>query len=380
MLALVLVPLVLSCQLLLSRHNLDGDPDPDARAPADPCTHAVPPPPPRAGDVPSVGDLWFATRQIILPLGEDGGVKPGLDLDDSCTCLPDLRDGAAPCRTPFLRTPPPSPKGCDFDGGVDDSLGAAALAYGSFLESFDLARTVNDGIDGGARTFLVYLANYNGQADDPDVDVGVVTSGGLFDPLRCEDAEAPIPEDQRASLQHTPLWDGCDRWSPVHLTTHDGYPARKAKTTKAYVSNHTVVAHLDTVSAQFFGQAADLTRVVAVATITPRDGGPGYGIKGFLTGRIAFTAAADLVGHTDAVDKGGNRVGTCATPFWDIIAGDLCSARDTLLDPANEFHQGAVCDAVSIAIGFVAEQAQVSDDEHDPSARVADCDATVECQ
>jgi hypothetical protein len=377
--ALVLVPLVLSCQLLLNR-SLNPDPDPvDSGRPVDPCTHAVPPPPPvDAGESPGPGDLWFATQRIIVPLGEDAGVKPGLDLDDSCTCEPDLHDGAAPCDTPSTNR-----TSCDFDGGVDDALGATALRYAPFFEGkFDLAGSVNDRIATGFRTFLIFLSGYNGQANDADVGVAVVTSGGLYDPARCGDEpEQPVPEASRATYQHAPVWDGCDRWSAVPPKTTGKYPARKTKVTRGYVSNFTVVARLDTVSAEFFGLAAQLTNAVAVGTITPQDGGK-YRVEGFITGRLAFSDATDLVGHTETVLSDGGKQGTCASPLWPDVALDLCAARDTTLLSTQEFQQpkNATCDAVTAAIGFVALSAQVSDDEFAQPQRVADCDAAIDCQ
>jgi hypothetical protein len=377
------VPLVLSCQLLLTHHDLSGDADRDAGGPVvDPCSHAAlpPPPPPDAANDTSVGDLWFATDRITIPLGQDGGVKPGLDLDNACTCLPDLHGGAPPCRTPYFLTPPSDRQGCDFDAGVDDALGATALGYGAFLQgNFDLAASVNQRAATGYRTFLLYVAGYNGQADDPSVDVAVISSGGLYDPADCKDPEQPLPNLPRSQLQHAPKWNGCDRWSPAVGRTTDAFPARKTKTVPGWVSNYTIAAHLGQVAATFFGQSADLSGASALATIIREDGGPSYRLEGFLAGRIAFADAASLVGGTESVSPDGGRQNLCDTGLWNLVETDLCSARDTMSDPNLEF-EGGVCDAVSLVIGFSARQAQVSNDEYDQPLVTPDCDATIDCK
>jgi hypothetical protein len=171
---------------------------------------------------------------------EVDGVKPGLDLDDSCTCQRDLRDGAAPCETPSATR-----MACDFDGGVDDSFGALSLQYSPFLTSdFDLAGTENRAIASGLRTFLIYVNGYNGKADDPLVGVSIIMSGGLYDSGRCGDPATTVPDSGRETLMHAPRWDGCDRWSASHGMVQGNYPNRKTVVVPGYVANHTLVAHL----------------------------------------------------------------------------------------------------------------------------------------
>jgi hypothetical protein len=370
-------PVVVSCQLLLDLHRLEPDPDAvliDAASPPDPCAHAYPPPEPAVDDDPTTAeDYWFATERINLPLKEVNGFKPGLDLDDSCTCQPDLHDGAAPCETPGTDR-----ISCDFDGGVDDAFGAAATQYTAFLRDYDVAGSINQKITTGDRTFLFFLSGYNGKANDREVGVALVTAGGLYDGATCDDPEAPLPAAPRETLLHPPRWDGCDRWSPLPGRLFGAFPKRKTQTFAAYVSNFTIVAHAQSFGFESLGEGVTVTHGAAVATITPADGGKDMEVSGFIAGRFAFSDAASLVGRTE-VSADGGRTPLCATGLWPIASASLCASRDTMQQSSQEF-RGATCDAVTTAIGFVARRAQVSNDEYQPPPHTVDCDAAIECQ
>jgi hypothetical protein len=362
-----------SCKLLLGIEDPVGEARPQVaiEGGSDPCAHTDPPSRPETDDDPSTTsqhDYWLAADRIIIPMKPDAGIQPGVDLDQSCTCKPDLHDGAAPCATPA------EPRvRCDFEGGVDDSLGAMAREYGAFLPFFDLAEPANVQIRNGARTLLVYLANYNGKANDKDVGIAFVGSGGLYTNLGCDgvarDAGPPqaAPDSGKPGVQRAPVWDGCDRWSPIPGAVKGRYPSRVASITEAYVSNYTLVVHVKEVALQLFGGSVRLGNGVAVARLIPENGS--FRADGFIAGRMQFTELTSVLGRIADADGGP---ALCDTPAWAVAAPSLCAARDTMQSPTLD-HMGQVCDAITGTVGFTARAAQVDDVEYENPTRGKAC-------
>jgi hypothetical protein len=371
----------ISCQWVLDVHRLTPEPNVDAEAgaPVDPCVHAGLPPPPGGVDVPSEGqDYWFAIQQIIIPAAEVDGVKPGIDLDQACTCERDLHDGAPPCETP-------SPSGvvCDFDGGIDDSFGQLSTVFSPFLTGgYDPASTTNSSIANGSQATLIYVSGYNGQANDPAIGGAIVMSGGLYDTAQCGGPELPIPDGGR--IAHKPRWDGCDRWSPGVGTVQGLYPNRKTLVYAGYVSNYTIVVRPDLSNVAFLGRPVGVNGGVSVGKVIADDAGT-FHLEGYIAGRFDANAAAAVVGTTDlTVGTGvnGERSPLCASQYWSQIAKQLCAVRDTVMDLNDAFKPGKACDAISATMGFVARRAEVSNDEYDPVFISLDCpaDGGVACQ
>lgn len=379
---------VLSCQILLGVDEPAGvlRPDADVAAEAasivDPCAHALPPSPPVKDDDPSKQEtFWFAVEELVLPLRPDAGVQPGLDLDRSCTCQHDLFDGAPPCVTPAANA-----VSCDFEGGVDDSLGRLLQTYAALIPGFNVSKAVNRQISTGERGLLIYVGAYNGKANDQEVQVAFVRSGGLYSDLGCNDQPRPtqsFPSSPGApGTQRAPVWDGCDRWSPHPGLLLDKRPSRVPVTLKlGYVSNFSLVVEVDQIGLELLGASARAGNAYVVARIVPEEtGDPNrrFRLDGFISGRVAFTELEKVVGRSEVRESGELRP-LCQSALWPEIGSMLCTARDSM-DSRTRDHEGESCNAVTGSFGFTAQQASVSDDDFSNPISLSQCDnVAIEC-
>jgi hypothetical protein len=368
----------LSCQVILGLEEPVGvvRPEPaDAREAAvtvvDPCAHAEPPLEPEmesdAGD--GQDDFWFAVQQLTLPLKpDDAGVQPGLDLDQSCTCQEDLFDGAPSCTTPGKRP------FCDFNNGVDDAFAKLAQDIPA-ASKFDINATVNKHLSEGTDGLLIYLSDYNGQENDPDVGVAFVPSGGLYSDLGCDgeprNAGPPLESPHNApGDRYQPVWDGCDRWSPhVGLVLGSNTTGRYPLTVnRAYVSHFTLVMKkVKEVALELYGAPMKVTEGSVVARIVPDNANVHrrFRIEGFIAGRLPFDDLSVALARTDVALPDGGREQFCnRTATWTIFASLLCGARDSMVSQTSD-HTGQVCDAVTATVGFVALQSSISRQSED---------------
>lgn len=373
----VLTIVLLSCQLILDVDEPAGRapeaaPVVEAGPPAipDPCAHQYPPPLPNDDDdrTGSIGPMWFAAERVILPFFLDAGVQPGIDLDQSCTCQADLFDGAAPCTTPTQEKVV-----CDFDGGVDDSLGRMSALYAGITD-IDVSAPINKEIADGSRTLLLYVDGYNGRANDRDVTLSLVAAGGLFSNRGCNDevrdaAITGFPDpDAGHGAQYAPVWDGCDRWSPSRNLTKGQRPQRKpAITTSAYVSNYVIVSEIREVNLSLLGESVTAGYGYFIARMIPEDQQvphKKFRVEGFIAGRMLFDQMVRVIGRTQVnkEDDSGARTALCETVIWQAIRNQLCAAADTMDTPVKD-HQGAVCNAATATIGFMGRHAEVDDFE-----------------
>jgi len=197
--------------------------------PSSSCKHATPPPPPAITNAGGDLDIVVAPYSIALGDGNDALLHPlwksiGYDLDHTCT-----GEGV---EGPSCVVPSWAVQVADGFDGRDNALGSfvnylAAASPGSGTEDELLRMKTGRGIQ------LVRIRNYNGQADDDQVEVDVYVSYGLTD--------APPPKN-----------DGTDRWvvaSDWLRAGADGQPnidLPKYFDDKAYVTNGMMVSHFDT--------------------------------------------------------------------------------------------------------------------------------------
>jgi hypothetical protein len=378
----------LACQVLLGIEEPVGVERPDVeveaepKPPEDPCVHARPPAKPAVDDDPTgpQRDFWFSVQEIIFPLKGDAGVQPGFDLDDSCTCQANLHDGAPTCTTPSA-----VPVICDFDGGIDDSLAAMAIQYSTSLPDFDLSGGIRRQIHTGQRTLLVYVGGYNGKANDSDVTVSLVGSGGLYSNLGCDgvprDAGPPVGlPDGAPGPRYAPLWDGCDRWSPNTGLVIGEYPARvPVALQEAWVTNHVLVMPIKEVAVELFGESAKVGNGYLVAQLVPEEGDPNktWRLEGLFAVRVRLIDLVKLIGRTHISQGGaGDQAPLCEAAFWPQLLPTFCAAADVMESPSSD-HQGATCNASSTTIGFIATQVQVSNAPFDNRSYDSTCDDTL---
>lgn len=386
----------LSCQVIMGLHDPEGNNPPPVivdSGPKDPCGHAGPPPPPlKDDDVNTKKAFWFATKSLTLPLAPDAGVQPGFDLDNACTCAADFHDGGPSCRSPMptLQTAGP-PASCDYDGGIDDGFGKAILGSG-VSQYVDVATPINNALGDGTRTLLLWLGDYNDQANDSDVSVEFVDSGGLYTSLGCDgqDQGNPVTFEDTSVFsppppgpkRYAPLNKGCDRWSPnLNTTTQTGSLQDQVpnQTLPAYVTNYTIVMKYDKLSGSIFGGSSTISNGIAIATIR-KEGNIHYA-DGFFSGRVPFTGLLDLLSRTPVEDIGstdGGKVPFCDSPFFGTVVQYTCGAQDTMFSKSADF-QDQACDATSLQFAFSLVEAQVDQPYTSPLVGIQCTSQTPAC-
>jgi hypothetical protein len=336
--ALALIALALpACEL--ATHALDYGVDPAALQPlCDPCPAADPavrrPPCPVASDAPDRdGPLVFAARRASF--GEAGGfdaVGLGLDLDCSTRrggglpvlCAPRSRDGWAALR-----------------GGVDDALLQHVLVPAALAEkplgTFTLGGALSRAFEAGSYGFLVIVERYNGEPDDPDVDVTVRASPGL-------------------ASGAAPAWDGADVWSRFPDVDAAGGRPFHLDRLHGYVAGGTLVADARDRGPMLFRFGPGhltfdliLTDLSFTASITPAK-----------LSRFTWSGVLDLPGAHQAASSLAVTVTACdpsAAAFLTSVAQALPDAADMPMDRGAP--TSAACDGVSFAWAFDAEPAQL---------------------
>jgi hypothetical protein len=394
-LLLVLGGFLVACQIIAGIERVekeDSPPDVVAEPPPtppppppppaipDPCAHVLPPGPPALDDDPSAivgdaangdafGEIYFALRKVVLS-SPPGAPQIGYDLDDVCTC--DTRagskhDGGSSC----VRTDPP----CDGDGGVDNGL-VDVIAKSAGLIDIDQAANVQSRIDRGQQNALILITKYNGQANDKDIGVGLLTSEGIL----ADDPDSGAPPTQPGCPTSTlvdgfwtPGWCGADRWS-VSVDTVDQSGSRfQPKIIGAgYVSNYTFVTSFQSnATIPFGGSQISLGSPLATGRLVPLDANqlpidvtkkpvPAATFwrieDGVLAGRVALTQILAAIGSGASPGRDGGSDHLCSSElFTSLVKPALCPAADVNMTETLDFDPKAPCDAISTALSFRAD-------------------------
>jgi hypothetical protein len=332
--------LVVACQLILGVEDERGAERPvivvdnggDSGCPLTHPPSAPGPQPPGPEQAITFAAQTFRVSPIEAPL-------IGYDLDDRCTGTE-----TPPADLPCLGTANP-----DGPGGIDNALG-------SFIKGLVGLTSQDAGADPFARQFSNYatigyqtlhisLALYNGQANDESVTVSVRASGPF---LRsgCAGAAAPdaaclngVPDAGCA-----PKWDGCDQWSFV------GTPLPSKQ---AWVRDGVLVARIDDLHLPLGDVEVSLKDAVVTARLDLTDGGGRRLTGGILAGRAsAAELLSGVLGTTDSNDQPYCNNRDART----YVTSLLCQARD--IRAAKSLDGTGACDALSVAIGFDAVEAQ----------------------
>jgi hypothetical protein len=317
-----------SCVLTVYEVGPVTDAGPDAppdSGPVGPACGKTYPDPPGGKDSPVASTFVVAIHSIDM--GEGEPEPPGYDLDHQCTCVND----AGPTCVPVI----PS---CDAADGVDNAaaklinLVSIATGGGMFGSSY-FSSTAN----GGSWSMLIQVSGYNGQADDPAVDVALFASVGT----------QGVP----------PKWDGTDAW-PVSATSVLGGDVTKPIITSkgAYVSNHVLVAAVPSVPITIAGahEQITITMSAGVVTGTLQSQGNGWHISdGIIAARWyepdIFTALSSYR------DNNGKPFCTDAPITYNTAKATICNSLDILKDGSGP--KSLPCDSLSMGIGFKADPA-----------------------
>ena len=320
----------------------------DGGVPAnDPCAHVLAPDPPATDDAKDeeLPAFYLALRTVTLTPQNADQSYIGLDLDTVCTC--DRRAGTAHAgQTSCV----PKQEVCDGDGGADNR--AASL-----FQQFTLtgAPSVNDGIvndiAAGNSTLLVWISGWNGKPNDREIKVGVLVSTGISNAAGCG---VTTTDD---TTHFHPGWCGHDKWDfgPSTTITVGGMVAPLGNGI-GYVTNNQLVYKSESAINVALGRAeVAFNSPTTIGTLT--SDASGYKLSGVLAGRMEIGQLLGAVGQF----KIGNvpKVDLCNDDKdFSGIKTVLCNAVDIARTSVFDF-QNAACDAISSAMQFTAEPAEI---------------------
>ncbi len=337
---------------------IPGDGGSDVLAEAGPpdsgdgCNHARWPARPSTDDDASVTDLEFYNALRILDFGAgDGGTTSqsvvGVDLDGICTCegTPLGLDSCHPFQD--------SGSQCDEEGGIDDSLGSLVKEFSGSTNFFDQGY-INQNLSLGIFGALFRVRNYNGQANDTQVELSIFTSNGMQG--AGTDAGPSIPQ-----------WTGNDVWTldPKALlggTLGDAGPVPLvAYDLNAYVSNYTLVGNISDMPLAIGAATGeglitiDLTGGLVVAKLTPF-GNTFQVSQGIVAGRWEtrklLTALQVL---QDPFDFDASLCGQDS--IYQLLKGRICGIQDIASNVLDD-GKNAPCNALSLAFSFTSVPAK----------------------
>jgi hypothetical protein len=307
-----------------------GPPPTDAGAAGDaeagpgvcvPATYPDPPGIPDDGN--DVGPLTVAVYSIDLG---DTGNAVGYDLDHVCTCID---DGGPSCagRASTLSTY------CDVGEGVDNQFGKIVTMLEIAIPGFDSAAYSMKAQD-GTWSLLVQVTGYNGEKDDPTVQVAIYPCSGLGT---------------------TPKWDGTDSW-PILQTAVDADGGAAYASNGAYVSDQTLVATVPSVPIQLGGTKQTLTITLSGAVLTGKlveSNGSWRLIQATLAARIHLSDFFQAI--STYRDNTGTPLCTDGGFIYSSLKTQVCNSADVLADPTQPI--STTCDSISFGMGFTANAA-----------------------
>jgi hypothetical protein len=284
-------------------------------APRDPCSNPPAPDKPDAADGVTGSPFFFALDSVDFGSEFD---KPGVNLDKKCTNDID----ATSCVLTGL-----VPTGqIDGPGGVDNS--GVNIIAGTVLPT-SIAAEVKNALVKRAWTLLFRLDGWNGQSDDPSVELRVVSG--------VDQADAGT-------------------WS-VDGNLTDGGIGSAPVSSVAWVTKDVVRAE--------FQELPFIARSVTLGTFQIRLQSA-YVIatlsadrKKLTSGVIAGRWSADDI--TEEIKRLSAPIGGC---IGKLLTDSHCRARDIEIKPSDD-NKGFECDAVSTAFRFTAAQSTFSPDAVD---------------
>jgi hypothetical protein len=334
--------LVAACQLLIGAEDERGaartvvimvDDGGDAEVDSG-CLLTHPPSAPGAQPPGPEQTITFAAQTFrVSPIGAP---PIGYDLDGRCT-------GTDTPPADLACSGPASPDG---PGGIDNALGSFIKAVvgltpqdagaDPFAKQFSNYATI------GYQTLHVSLALYNGQANDESVTVSVRASGPFLGSGCAGAPDAACLPGPEAGC--APRWDGCDQWSFVGTPL----PSRQA-----WVRDGVLVARIDELHLPLGDVEVSLKDAVFTARLDLTDGAKRRFTGGILAGRAsAAELLSGVLGTTDSNDQ----------PYCNnqaaraYVTQSLCDSRD--IRAAKSLDGTGACDALSVALGFDAVEAQ----------------------
>jgi len=330
---------------LLADGAIDAGPSIDS-GPCDPNHPAGRPEPSTEG--PDIGEIFFALRAINIHQPGDEWKRVGYDLDNLCTQPPDY---VSQCE------PPRAGATTEIDGlnGTDNSVGHNLIPLLLVADS-ELELDADRNQTQGTGTPLIRILHWNGQAQDPQVEV--VFAQAVFGATALEDGgqpDAEIPRDGGLTYGDggnapQPSWNGSDWWWARDDSFFDGDPARpRIHDDRAYVVDHTLVFSIpDREDIVFAGESRGLAVRLTDAVITGRISND--------KSRLDDVTVAGRWAINDILSTAEN-AGICrGSGSYELLEGLLMGMADVVSNPTAG-GPGAVCDAISVGVGFTGYEA-----------------------
>jgi hypothetical protein len=296
----------------------------DGEAGSGACMSATyPDPPSTPDDGKDIGPVTIAVHSIDLG---DTGNAVGYDLDHLCTCIDDAGPSCAG------RSSNPSIY-CDVGGGVDNQFGKVITTIEIAISGFD-SSTLSSKADMGIWSLLVQVTGYNGEKNDPSVQVGIYPCAGLGT---------------------APLWNGTDSW-PILDTSYDADGGPAYASNGAYVSDQTLVATVPSVPIQLGGAKQSIAIILSGAVLTGKlveSNGSWRLIQGVLAARIHLSDFFKAISSY----RGTNGMPLCTDSgiLYSGLKTQVCNDADILADPTQPI--SSTCDSISFGMGFTADPA-----------------------
>jgi hypothetical protein len=267
---------------------------------------------------------------------EDAGASAlfGYDLDGVYTCCDGGPESCVAAVTGATH--------CDDPAGRDNSGGhmiesLAAVDPSEFNSANIAGRLLN-----GTYSVLLQVLDYNGQANDTQVTVGLYGSDGVEG-----DAGA--------------LWNGADIWTidDSFVVTPDGSPLLPNHfDAHAYVAGGILVMQINfpllIVTSPTNTFTANLTAGVLTGRIVPAGNGTYSLAAGMIAGRWNVS---DFLGSLQTLQVLGQPL--CqGNSTYSFVKQQACEAVDIMTNQMND-RTGQTCDALSFAAAFTADPAQL---------------------
>ena len=371
----------------------EGGPTEDAPSSVDLlCTKGGPVEKPTATD--KGGALSFIVAFSDFDIaGVDGGAE-GYNLDRRCSCDPELQngDGNKSCLLPSTQV---TPNGCDLDGGIDNSLRAAAEAAPNGTLLF---ATEREAFKCGDSTILLLVRDYTGEADDREVHVTAIPSYGLQFVRNSDAGSDPACRHMKPSFTSNDIWkieSGFVSTNP-DSGVPDPNPNPGLNFRSGYVKNFRFVVDLrnDDYKLPFVFASqrlqvatpvisGDLVPVREDNSEIPIENGAitdlaavrGFKVKnGLVTGRVAAESVNTVVGN--ALIGGAPLCQLGGGETYNGIRDSICAARD-IRTAAGDDGLGFPCDGLSLAFYFEAAPASIGT-QSDP-LDVGDASCATSC-
>lgn len=274
----------------------------------------------------AIKELDFGEKKVN---GEPLYKNYGFDLDGYCSCPNDFTcKGADPNTSRY----------CDGPDGRDNAGGALITTFASVLDDFG-SESINKSALGGSSTVVFQVRQYNGEANDDQVEVAWM-----------------IGEDFNGN-GGVPVWDGKDVWNVQKAGfLNDGAPPLTPRFAdpNAYVRDYVIVATLLGGSIGGADLSITLTAPLMVATLIPPTENKNF--WSIDSGTVAARwDTKDIFKLFRRFNDPVSKQPLCTdNPFYVNIKSEICKYADIPL--GVQVQPNVPCSALSIALRFTAAQ------------------------